>query len=146
MFRIYRRNGFVVIQLYFFPFSYNGDLFGEKYTDIGFCAYPVWHSIYFSSLKLHVFKPESLWSIPYKPSLSQLMATSFFLGLTITVITGFLLFTFHILSIRNSLLTQPLLLLPSWLSYHYFSSHYCSGLQKNLLVNILVHLLLILKM
>ena len=73
----------------FSPFAYNGDLFGEKYTDIGFCAYAVWYSIYFSNLKLHVFKPESLIYSP-KPSLSQLMATSFFqlARLTITVITG----------------------------------------------------------
>ena len=73
----------------FSPFAYNGDLFGEKYTDIGFCAYAVWYSIYFSNLKLHVFKPESLIYSP-KPSFSQLMATSFFqlARLTITVITG----------------------------------------------------------
>lgn len=73
----------------FSPFACNGDLFGKKYTDIGFCAYPVWHSIYFSNLKLHVSKPESLIYSP-KPSLSQLMATSFFqlARVTITVITG----------------------------------------------------------
>lgn len=117
----------------FSPFSYNRDLFGEKYTDIGFCAYPVWHSIYFSNLKLHVFKPESL-IYSRKPSLSQLMATSFFL-------VGRVNYHSHYWILLCSLSTSYQSEIPLWLSlhfyfshpgslYHYFSSHYCSGLQK----------------